>query len=59
MTACFQRHDVIAGRTGKQIKQWINGTVFQIFHGGDNGGGPVFAYPLRGQRVVLTPSYTT
>ena len=53
MTACFQRHDVIAGGIGKQIKQRIEGTVFQIFHGGDNGGGPVFAHPSRGQSLEL------
>ncbi len=53
MTACFQRHDVIAGRTGKQIKQWLKGAVSQVFHGGDNGGGPVLAYPWRGQGLEL------
>ena len=53
MTACFQRHDVIAGGIGKHIKQRIEGTVFQIFHGGDNGSGPVFAHPLRGQGLEL------
>ncbi len=52
-TACFQLHDVITGWTGKQIKQWIKGTVFQVFHGGDNGGGPVIAYPLCGQGLEL------
>ncbi len=52
-TVCFQLHDVITGWTGKKIKQRIKGTVFQVFHGGDNGGGPVFASPLCGQGLEL------
>ncbi len=33
LTAGFQRQDVATDWTGKEIKQRIKGTVFQVFHG--------------------------
>ncbi len=48
-TAGLQRHDSITEWTGCRIKQRIKGMVFQVFHGGDNGAGPVFENPPRRQ----------
>jgi hypothetical protein len=53
MTACFQRHNIIICRRRKEFEERIEGTVFQSFHGSDNGGCPVLVYPLRGQGLEL------
>ncbi len=35
-TACFQRHHVITGWTGKQIKQWLGHAVPEAINGRNN-----------------------